>query len=264
MKDIQAALSKDDVVQARAMWDDLQRWDNLHMRMEEGKKGVAKGLFSILDEYADGIVTKKKLRHHHQSLYEYEEDITDAFANSCDVSESVKASFESFQKANLAHLEMEESVMMPALQRLSKEGQPMKTFMCRDVFPSIPKGEIEFFIKFANQVLVQHEDGMPRVRVFNHALWAAATKEQWSQWQVWIQESLSPEKFNETMNAIDAFQAYQKAEAESKSTTLTPDVVEPLETAVTISNVEDKPKRGRGIRGTLRKLWRGSNGSDSR
>jgi hypothetical protein len=38
MLDIEAALKKNDMVTAKAMWKKLQRWDNLHMRMEEGRK----------------------------------------------------------------------------------------------------------------------------------------------------------------------------------------------------------------------------------
>lgn len=248
MKDIQAALDDNDLVTAKSLWDDLQRWDNIHMKMEEGEPDGPKGIFGILDEYADGLADKKGLRHHHQHLYEYEEDIHDAFTHAADVSEAVKASYECFQKENLSHLEAEENAMMPAIQGLSKAGKPMKKFMCQEVFPLIPANEVEFFIKFANQVLVRHEGGMPRVRVFNHALWVVGTaSNQWGEWEAWIQEVLPTEKFGETRNAIEVYQAYKKATSSDNTPPM--------------AIVEGKP-RGGGIGQGIKRLLR-RNGSSS-
>eukprot|EP00977_Amphora_coffeiformis_P025591 scaffold20597_cov167-Amphora_coffeaeformis.AAC.5 len=134
MKDIEAAIEQNDMEMAQRLWIDLQLWDNLHMKMEEGDAANhgPKGVFGILDEMDDNVSKRKGLRHHHVHLYEYEEDIRDAFAYSTDVSEAVKVSFQAFQKENLEHLEMEEKVMMPSIMKLAKAGKPMKKYMVEE------------------------------------------------------------------------------------------------------------------------------------
>lgn len=60
----------------------------------------------------------------------------------------------------------------------------------------------EQWVRYANEVLERHSDNMPRVRVFDHALYAVATPEQWSVWNEWIKDTLSEESYNELQAAI--------------------------------------------------------------
>ena len=94
--------------------------------------------------------------------------------------------------------------------------------MTEQVAPLVPKEHMEFFIKFANQVLERHDgEHQTRVRVFDHALWSVATPEQWSQWNVWIKESLSEAKYEQVQAAIQAWidhqqQAHKKADEKTE------------------------------------------------
>lgn len=245
MKDIEEALEQNDVETAHGLWKDLQLWDNLHMKMEEGdaEHGGPQGVFSILDELDNKVAKRTGLRHQHKHLYEFEEDIRDAFAHSVDVSASVKVSFESFQKENLEHLEQEEKAMMPSIMKLAKSGKPIKKYMTEEIFPLVPEEHLEFFIKFANKMLEKHKEGMPRARVFNHALWAIATPEQWKLWSSWMEQVLSPHEYQETQVAVAAWKAYNQSKNEERA----PDVV--------TTPMPPKKNRGTGIRKGFKRIF---------
>jgi len=225
MIDIEAALDRDDLEEARRLWNGLLKWDNIHMKMEEGTKDQQTspiGMFQLLNLHGEGISKQcDELREQHGHLYEFEQDIKDAFEHAKDVSEAVKTAFASFKTENLLHLEKEEKIMMPAIQKLMKAGKPMKKYMLEDIFPLIADEDLEFFIKFANEILQKHEEGgMPRVRVFDHALWAIATREQWFVWDEWIQEVLSDEKYKELQSAIADWKAHQQKQTKEPVATL--------------------------------------------
>ena len=254
MKDIEAALEQNDMETAHRLWKDLQLWDNLHMKMEEGDpNGGPRGVFGILDELDDNVAEQKGLRHHHQHLYEYEEDIRDAFAHSADVSEAVKVSFQAFQKENLEHLELEENIMMPSIMKLAKAGKPMKQYMVEDIFSLLPEEHLEFFIKFSNQMLEKHKEGMPRARVFNHALWAIATPEQWELWSSWIERALTPDEYKETQDAIAAWKTYNQSKSKPREKPK-------LQEQAPCVDAVPKEKTGMGIRKGLQKIF-GRSGS---
>ena len=219
MLEVEEALNKKDKKEAKSLWLKLQLWGNIHRRMEEGSTDGTSpiGLFRLLDQACENIAEGSDLRNQHNHLYEYEEDINDAFAHPTNVvSESVKATFASFKRENLHHLEVEEKVMMPSIMKLATSGKPMKKYMLEEIFPLIPDENLEFFIKFANEILQRHEDGMPRVRVFNHALWGVASTEQWYVWDQWIREVLNDDKYNELQGAIAAWKAHQQQEQQQQ------------------------------------------------
>jgi hypothetical protein len=95
--------------------------------------------------------------------------------------------------------------MMPKIREFKEGGHPMKKYMQEEIIAAVDKpGEMEHFVKFANEMLEKHSEGEPRVRVFDHALKAAATPEQWTEWEQWIKETVSDTTYEELQNAIKA------------------------------------------------------------
>lgn len=92
---------------------------------------------------------------------------------------------------------------MPAIMQMMKAGEPLKKYMIDDILAVIVNSpDYEFWIKYANQVLEKHHGGMPRARVFDHALWAAATPDQWQQWEEWIKDTLKDETYEELKQVL--------------------------------------------------------------
>lgn len=216
MNDIQDLLDQDDFKGAKELWHRFNRYSDLHMKMEEGSKRCnARGLFQLVDDHANESAKKAELRHHHSTLYELEEDVVDVFENAPDV-QRAKEVYPIFREENVSHLEEEEEVLMPAIQRIIRHKFPVKKYIKTDILPVLlaHDGDMEFFIRFSNEILQKHDvvDGkpMPRVRVFDHALWALATSEQWTEWSAWIQDTVTPEKYQELTTAIADYKADQR------------------------------------------------------
>lgn len=111
---------------------------------------------------------------------------------------AAKEAYPKFADSNEAHLKKEEMVMMPSIKKMKMAGKPLKKYMCQDILPLVSASpDFEFFIKYANRILEKHSGGMPKVRVFDHALWAAATPDQWRLWSGWMKEALSEKAFAE-------------------------------------------------------------------
>ena len=225
MKDIEKALNDGDLKSAQATWKDLHSWEDIHKHMEEGTMDsngspiTPIGMFALLDKECENVAQENNLRHQHTDLESPEIKLTKALndPSSKKVTDSMKEAYAVFQKENLAHLEKEEKIMMPNVMKLTKAGKPMKKLMAEEIFPNCAKEDQEFFIKFANKTLQNHEDGMPRVRVFDHALWAISKPEEWKLWDQWIKEVLSDEKYNELQTAIQAWKASQAGTAAAEN-----------------------------------------------
>ena len=208
MRDIQKLLEKGDLEGAASLWRKFQRFQELHKRMEEGcrdeidpnmKQGYGV-LFRMMDDHVGGVTTEAKLLNNHEELENAEKELDRVFGNSKD-SESIKKMFAAFMEDNEAHLLAEEKVLMPSVQKMMKNGVKVKKHLKVEVLSVLlrEKGDIEFFLRFGNEILQRHDNipDQPRVRVFNHAFWAVATPEQWRQWNQWIKESLPPAKYEE-------------------------------------------------------------------
>ena len=63
--------------------------------------------------------------------------------------------------------------------------------------------DFEFFVKYANKMLHAHPGNMPRVRVFDHALWACVEPNKWAIYDQWIKESVPPERYAEVQRVIN-------------------------------------------------------------
>ena len=143
----------------------------------------------ILDERVDGLASDNGLYDLHEELELMENQVSAALDS--DDMDGLKGSFPAFVKFNEEHLQHEEDIMMPNVQKMAKAGEPMKKYMVEEILPTVLDDDFEFFVKYANQMLEKYDGGMPRARVFDHALWAAATPDQWKVWTKWIEESLS-------------------------------------------------------------------------
>lgn len=147
------------------------------------------------------MVSENGLYDLHEQLDSLEHQVASAIesGNIADL----KQVFPKFLDFNENHLKQEEDVMMPSIQAMAKAGEPMKKYMVEDILPTVSESDdFEFFVKYANKVLEKHDGGMPRVRVFDHALWAAATPAQWAVWNKWIEESLEDGKLYAELQSL--------------------------------------------------------------
>lgn len=150
----------------------------------------------ILDEKRDGVVTKNGLYGLHSELDKVEKEV-DVACKKSDL-QALKTAFPAFQEMNESHLTKEEDIMMPSIMELKVAGEPMKKLMTQDILPLVSETpDYEFFVKFANEILEKHDGGMHRARIFDHALWAASTPEQWKEVDGWIKETLQESTYNE-------------------------------------------------------------------
>lgn len=203
VREVEDYLEAGDVEQAIMSYTNLMKWMNLHLRMEEGNRdGVTPmGFFAVLDQKFDNIATKEGLRDEHDDIDKLEQSMEEAVGTK-DL-EKIKQTFEAFKTANEDHLKKEESVMMKKVMEMKKNGENMKEIMIEELLATIiDDEEFPFFVKHANCILDKFDDGNPKARVFDHALWAVATPEQWQQWKLWIEESLPESRFKEVMAVI--------------------------------------------------------------
>jgi hypothetical protein len=158
-----------------------------------------------LDEHFEGVATENHLSDDHDTLDRKEKALGVAFQQSEKITKEIVTAFEEYNKENLAHLEKEESIMMPKVMTLVKMGHSMKKIMINDLLAAVIDTEdFEFFVKFANEILEKHSGGMPRARVFDHALWAVSPPEQWMVYDRWIKETISDKTYQELQAAINA------------------------------------------------------------
>lgn len=204
-RDLKELIEKDDYDGALELWKKHMKWMFVHMTMEDGNgsEGSPMGMFKLLNEKFDGAADEAKLSESHAILHTMEEAVEEAFKEKN--MEKLKAAFSEYDTENLDHLVKEEDVMMPKVAQMQKDGHPLKKYMTEEILATvIDSPDFEFFIKFGNQILEKHPQGQPRVRVWDHALWAVATEEQWVVWDAWIKETLKPESYQELQDAIKA------------------------------------------------------------
>jgi hypothetical protein len=155
----------------------------------------------VLDAKAEGIVTAKGLYGLHKDLESLEAAVNEAVEKN-DL-KAFKVAYPKFMDVNEAHLKTEEDVMMPSIKKMMMAKEPLKKFMVVEILPTV-KGtpDWEFFIKYANTILDKHNNGMPKARVFDHALWAAATPEEWTIWSAWMKEALTEKTYKQLEAAL--------------------------------------------------------------
>ncbi len=203
--EIEEYLDQNDLENALKSYHALHKWMGMHMRMEEGNSDdlTPKGFFSLLDEKFDGVAKDSQLRDDHSELTILEEAVTNS-AKDSDI-EKFKEAFLKFKESNESHLQKEEGIMMPKVMALTKSGANMKELMKNEILATVlDSPDFKFFVQHANFILDKHHGGKPRARVFDHALWACATPEQWDEWKGWIKDSVPEERFQEISEAIGA------------------------------------------------------------
>jgi len=203
-RDVQKMVDKGKMKEAKALWAKMHKWADIHMKMEEGSgtDESPMGMFRLLDKNFENIAKEQGLYDDHVELNKLEEAVDAAFEKGD--KKEIKEAFDAFAKANTSHLEKEESIMMPKIKEFIAGGHPMKKYMQEELLATVSDDQMEHFIKFANEILEKHSEGEPRVRVFDHALKAASTPEQWAKWDAWIKESLSKKSYKEVQDAIQA------------------------------------------------------------
>lgn len=159
-----------------------------------------------MDAHFEGVATENHLSDDHDTLNQKEKALDEAFQRSKNkITKEIKTAFEEYSKANLAHLEKEESIMMPKIMAFVKMGHSLKKSMINDLLAAVIDTEdFEFFVKYANEILEKHPGGMPRARVFDHALWAVSSPEQWKVYDQWIKETVSDTTYQELQAVINA------------------------------------------------------------
>eukprot|EP00527_Entomoneis_sp_CCMP2396_P005948 CAMPEP_0198140252 /NCGR_PEP_ID=MMETSP1443-20131203/3449_1 /TAXON_ID=186043 /ORGANISM="Entomoneis sp., Strain CCMP2396" /LENGTH=265 /DNA_ID=CAMNT_0043802625 /DNA_START=233 /DNA_END=1030 /DNA_ORIENTATION=- len=202
-RDLKELIEKGDLEGAAELWEKHKRWMFVHMKMEDGTEteGSPMGMFKLLDQKFEGIASDAGLNGLHVKLHELEGAVDQAFQNK-DL-EKLQQVFPEYDSVNLDHLVKEEEIMMPKVMEMKKNGVDLKTVIVEEVLAAVVDlPDFEFFIKFGNEILEKHHQGQPRARVWDHALWAVATEEQWVVWDAWIKESLWPEPYEEVQVAI--------------------------------------------------------------
>ena len=115
----------------------------------------------------------------------------------------VKGIFYDYKDAILALLKREDEVLMPKIYDMADRNLNLKKFMKRDILGAISDSfGFETFLRYGFTTLEKNHGGMPRVRVYGHALWTVASPKQWEKWQGWIQDSVSTQSFEELKVAI--------------------------------------------------------------
>lgn len=157
----------------------------------------------LLDDVFDGVTVEENLRGEHAALLEKESLLVESIEKGSSI-DDIKAAFEEYEQANLNHLKKEEDVMMPRVAQMTQNGHDLKKYMKDDILALvIDSDDFEHFVKYANDVLERHPEGMPRVRVFDHALWAIASPDQWKKWDEWIKDTVSESSYKELQEAIN-------------------------------------------------------------
>jgi len=176
------------------LWKVFIIWMNHHAAMEDGK-GRVKGFFAVLNENFNNIAVSEGLEAHHSQLnnatrimegYFYEKDYRSLISN-----------WSNYRKLNEKHLIAEEEIMMPKVQEMHKLGFPIKKNLAEDIV-SAAWDEVNFgseFVQVACWVLEKHHGGMPRARVFIHALKSITDEQRWAKWLPYVKAGLSPEQY---------------------------------------------------------------------
>ena len=156
-----------------------------------------------MDHKFDNVATKAGLRQDHEAVDEVEAEAMRAVQ--ARDGEAFSMAFVEYQQINIDHMEKEEKAMMPKVKEMIKEGASMRQLVRDELMALIVDSpDMEHFVKYANEILVRHADNMPRARVFDHALLAVSTPQEWDKYDAWIKETMPDEVYQEINNAIHA------------------------------------------------------------
>lgn len=200
-RDVKERLEAGDVVGAKELWENMRKWEDLHARTEEGTSNgstTPKGFFHILNEKFDGLATSEGLLDAHEQLEKKSQIVEKMFEDGSEGDMTkILSAYEEFAQFNEGHLKKEETIMMPKVMEMKKQGQPLKKIMMEEILAAIEDSEEAFFISHACKTLEKHHEGMPRARVFCHALWAASTESQWNSRKEIVKGAISVGLWNE-------------------------------------------------------------------
>lgn len=198
-------LNENNLDRAASAYNSLVRWSLIYKRLEEGKSDgkSPKGMFSILDEYFDGIIEKNHLRQDSRDLVNAQKHLEDT-TQTGDI-EKIKEAFAQFKVIYDKYLLEKEAITMSRVVEMKMSHINMKELMVEEILSNVVHDEddFKFFVQHANYILDnQFHYGESRVLSFNHALWGCATPVQWKRWIKFIKQSLSEETFEKFMDSI--------------------------------------------------------------
>ncbi|KAL7570916.1 hypothetical protein ACA910_002549 [Epithemia clementina (nom. ined.)] len=200
LKDVEGYLQSNELELAEAEWRHLKTWFNLHRKMELGTDDTL-GFLPLLDKFCGNIAQNENFYDEYRQAFEGSEELNAAFETN-DLFQ-IKGVFYDYKDAILALLKKEDEILMPKVNDMAERNLNLKKFMKKEILAAISDSfGFESFLRYAFATLETHHGGMPRVRVYGHALWTVATPKQWGKWQLWIQESVSKQSFDELINAI--------------------------------------------------------------
>ena len=105
----------------------------------------------LLDEHCDGVASKHNLHQAHEALEAAEVALQQAFDNNNNLT-AIQQAFSVYRAADEQHLQQEEQVMMPKVQKMVKDGHPMVSV----VF-------IKEAIRFIEEPVLESESSQPFV-----------------------------------------------------------------------------------------------------
>lgn len=217
MKQVNATLEEGDLRKAKADFRKLMEWGEMHKLMEEGHNDnvTPKGFFTALDERFENVVVEAKLREAHDEL-EVAEAVLHAAMETDDLV-TIQNAFSTFQAINEAHLLDEEAVMMVKVAEMKANGVDLVELMTTELLALVvqkgKKGkakhnQFKFFVQHANRILQDEpevtilDQVVNKATVFDQALWACATPNEWKEWKKWIAKSLKRETYQEVIAVI--------------------------------------------------------------
>jgi len=192
MKDV---LISPDVQVFRERYAIFVKWQELHALCEEGGNG-GRGLFQIIDEKFEGKASNAGLQAAHGRLHPLEEQLERACEDPRQTLASLQGMFRQLMEANEQHLKDEETIMMPAVSGMAQSGVNLKQMLQEDIVRTIwDRPDFGFFVQAAASTLEKYPEGMPRARVFVHAIKMMLPPERYAKVLPYIRAGLSPSRF---------------------------------------------------------------------
>mmetsp|Transcript_47561 Transcript_47561/g.112150 ORF Transcript_47561/g.112150 Transcript_47561/m.112150 type:complete len:513 (+) Transcript_47561:78-1616(+) len=170
----------------------MLKWQELHALTEDGTQGC-RGFFAVINDKFDNKASQAGLLVAHNKLHPLEEQLKMACADPRLRLGQLMTLYRQFMDANEQHLKEEEGVMMPCVSKMAQDGVNLKEILVTDVLPCIwDRPEFGFFVQAGAATLEKYPEGMPRARVFLHAISKALPPERWARALPYVKAGLSP------------------------------------------------------------------------
>jgi hypothetical protein len=191
LKALEAAAASGDLATFQAAWESFHRFLKVHMAMEDN------AMFALLDSRFDGAATKAGLYEEHTRDTELSAAVESALADR-NVA-ALRAAFEVLASFHRAHLEHEETVMMPLVGKLPTGPQRAQIIASECMSHGIATGDFDFFVQHGihslSTVGSTANTAATATRVFAHALQSLCTVEQWKHYFPIVRDAMPGDIF---------------------------------------------------------------------